>query len=140
MPAKTRPASFVDLLLGRSTRCLLAAAAIALTLSPANAQQFPATNSEKGCMMITLASIFRIEQMSDVDAQSCQQLKTTFDGDISKCVIATGMAYNRSHGRGDFDKPPTEIRDSVLKGCSMLVTDRSEQVVEYVLKQQGILK
>jgi hypothetical protein len=39
MPAKTRPASFVDLLLGRSTRSFLAAAAIALTLSPAKATE-----------------------------------------------------------------------------------------------------
>jgi hypothetical protein len=41
MPAKTHPASFVDLLLGRSTRCLLAAAAFtlaALSSAPAKAQ------------------------------------------------------------------------------------------------------
>jgi hypothetical protein len=118
---------------------LLAAALALAAVAPAYAEQFPATNSEKGCVMITLASVFRIEQMSDVNAQSCQRLKTKFNDNPSMCIVATLMFYNRTHGRGDFDKAPTEIRDSVVKGCFMLINDRSEEVVEYILKQQGIL-
>jgi hypothetical protein len=121
-------------------RLLVATTLAIAAFAPAYAQQFPVTNSEKGCVMIALASVFRIEQMSDVNAQSCQQLKTTFNDDSSMCITATGMAYNRAYGHGDFDKLPTEIRDRIVKGCFMLITDRSEQVVEYILKQKSLLK
>jgi hypothetical protein len=97
-------------------------------------KKFPATNSEKGCLILGMAMLTRIEQINEYNEESCRKMKTRIT-QLEPCIMATGTAYNRTHGHFDLDRIPTDISDDIIKGCLMLIYDSSEEFTEHAMKQ-----
>jgi hypothetical protein len=103
---------------------------------------FPSTNIEKGCVILQTAMASRIEQLNDMDAAACRRMKAVMDKSTSdnegkwfSCLNATGVMYNRNHGRFDLDRLPSEVSEGTMRGCSMMIYDISEAQYEHVKKR-----
>jgi hypothetical protein len=122
-------------------KLLMAGAMLVLTMTAAQAQQgFPATNIEKGCMTVQTYIVSRINQL-EMNAEACRRMQASMDQGSSKegkwfsCMNATGLMYNRNHGRLDLDRLPSDVSEGIMRGCAMMVFDVSEATYEYTRKK-----
>jgi hypothetical protein len=120
-------------------KALAVAAAVFAFTSSAQAGEFGETNSEKGCIILTLNTITRVEDTKSwMTSTGCAELKqstaraTRDDKGWFTCTLSMLMLHNRLRGRPDFDRPSLEVRRAVTQGCLMLMDDLSEDRAKYI--------
>ena len=126
---------------------LLLASVLAIASFPGHALaadygEFGETNAEKGCIVLTLNTVTRVEDTKDwLTSAGCARLKkstadATRDGKgWFTCTLSMLMLHNRMRGRPDFDKPSLEVRQNVTQGCLMLMNDLSEDQAKYLVSK-----
>jgi hypothetical protein len=111
-------------------------AAALLSASPAIAEPFPATNSERGCAILI---------GPEANTESCRKMKAGFKqgdprgegDDLTVCLLAAAGTYNLLQNRRLYDELPKGPAHAVMLGCAMLLYDHSQEYTDSLLKRFG---
>ncbi|MGY2904317.1 hypothetical protein [Bradyrhizobium sp. URHC0002] len=88
---------------------------------------------QSGCQLIAMLTNRNISA-EPVDPAECDKTRASAGGSANTCLIAALIAYNRSRGLADLDRPPIHIRRLAAKGCMMMVFDKPESAVEAAMR------
>jgi hypothetical protein len=130
--------------LAAMVKTFLTALATLLSLTGvANAQQFPSSNEETGCVILVLAMTTKVEDYEQMATRAnCQRMKSNFENlspsperRFDNCLLSSGLVYNRTHTNNDFSKVPIDVQRRLAVGCLMLIIGAPEAQAEAQAKR-----